>query len=100
MCDNSYVPQLPLFTEETFAAAADDNEEADTEAAVGHGAGFTQFTAMVLAFHLISKGFRTKCEARLPGQHRSEHRTGTAPSPDRRAPYLEAASNGDSSERH
>ena len=26
---------VPLFTEKTFAAAADDNEEADTEAAVG-----------------------------------------------------------------
>ena len=89
MCDDG---DVPLFTEETFAAAADDNEEVDTEAAVGHwhGAGCTQFTAMVLAFHLISKAFRPEC-----GQHRSEHRTGTAPSPDRRAPYLEAASNGE-----
>ena len=89
MCDDG---DVPLFTEETFAAAADDNEEVDTEAAVGHGVDCTQFTAMVLAFHLtrISKAFRPEC-----GQHRSEHRTGTAPSPDRRAPYLEAASNGE-----
>ena len=63
MCDAGD-GDVPLFTEETFAAAADDNEEADTEAAVGHGAGFTPFTAMVLAFHLISKAFRPECEAR------------------------------------
>ena len=50
----------------SFAAADDDNEEADTEAAVGpgHGAGFTPFTAMLLASNLISKAFRPECEAR------------------------------------
>ena len=34
ICDDDNVP---LFTDETFAAAADDTEEADTEAAVGGG---------------------------------------------------------------
>ena len=51
MCDDG---DVPLFTEETFAAAADDNEEVDTEAAVGHGVGCTQFTAMVLSGWLFT----------------------------------------------
>ena len=72
MCDDD---DVPLFTEETFAAAADDTEEADTKAAVGHvhSAGFT---ATVLAFHLISKAFRPECEARAastgPGPRRAQ----------------------------
>ena len=88
MCDDG---DVPLFTEETFAAAADDNEEADTEAAVTVLASRRSlqwcwlFTCLVKLFDPNAK----------PGQHRSEHRTGTAPSPDRRAPYLEAASNGE-----
>jgi hypothetical protein len=40
------------------------------------------FTATVLAFHLISRAFLPEFEARKPGQHRNEHRTGTAPCPD------------------
>jgi hypothetical protein len=40
MCDDN---DVPLLTEETFAAAADDTEEVDNEAAIGGGnsAGFS-----------------------------------------------------------
>jgi hypothetical protein len=76
MCDDG---DVPLFTEETIAAAADDNEEADTEAAVG--AGFTPFTAMELAFHLISKAFRPECEARAAPE-RAPDRDCAEPGPE------------------
>jgi hypothetical protein len=63
MCDDD---DVPLFTKQTFGAAADDIEEVNIMQPL--------VAARVLAFHLISKVFQPKYEAQgwdraVPGPH-------------------------------